>query len=315
MRSMWKGTIAFGLVAVPVRLYAATENRNLSFHQVHIEDGSRVQHRRFCAAEDKEVPFDEIGKGYETADGQVVVLTDKDLADLPLPSAHTIEVLAFVPIESVDPIYFDKSYFLEPEKSAVKPFVMLRDAMNKSGQVAVTKIAIRQRESLAVLRVHRDVIMVETMLWPDEVRSPDFDFLTADSPQVSAKEMKMAASLIEAMSEPVFEPSAFHDDYREALTALVDAKIEGKQTVEPPQATPADSEISSLLEALTNSVEASRAAGAGKRATGEKSATGRKAPARKTPAKKADAGTKAPAKKRTSTESKRRATSSRTTSR
>ncbi|MGW5072600.1 non-homologous end joining protein Ku [Rhodococcus sp. NPDC004095] len=268
---MWKGTIAFGLVAVPVRLYAATENQNLAFHQVHVEDGSRVRHRRFCAAEDKEIPFDEIGKGYETADGQVVVLTDEDLADLPLPSAHTIEVLAFVPIESVDPIYFDRSYFLEPEKSAVKPFVMLRDAMNKSGQVAVTKIAIRQRESLALLRVHRDVIMVDTMLWPDEVRSPEFDFLAADPPQVSVKEMKMAAQLIDALSEPVFDPGEYHDDYRKALKELVEAKIEGHETVEPPAATQApDADVTSLLEALSSSIEASRSSGGSKRTTGKR---------------------------------------------
>ncbi|MFF0813611.1 Ku protein [Rhodococcus sp. NPDC003318] len=260
MRSMWKGTVAFGLVAIPVRLYSATENRNLSFHQVHVEDGSRVRHRRFCEAEDKEVPYDEIGKGFETEDGKVVVLTEKDLDDLPLPSAHTIEVLRFVPIESVDPVYFDRSYFLEPEKSAVKPFLMLRDAMSKSGQVAVTKIAIRQRESLALLRVYRDVIMIETMLWPDEVRDPDFGFLQGDSPQVSAKEMKMAATLIEAMSEPVFEPGDYHDDFREALRSLVDAKIEGDETVEQPaSAVTADDEVTSLLEALSHSIESTRA--------------------------------------------------------
>lgn len=262
MRAMWKGTIAFGLVAIPIRLYAATENKNLQFHQVHVTDGSRVQHRRFCSAEDREVPYDEIGKGYETDDGRMVVLTDEDLADLPLPSAHTIEVLAFVPIESVDPIYFDRSYFLEPEKSAVKPFVMLRDAMSKSGQVAVTKIAIRQRESLALLRVHRDVIVIDTMLWPDEVRSPDFDFLGTDPPQIAAKEMKMAAGLIDAMAEPVFDPTQYHDDYRKALAALVEAKIEGNETVEePPGAATADTEVTNLLEALSNSIESTRAAG------------------------------------------------------
>ncbi|WP_345351381.1 Ku protein [Rhodococcus olei] len=259
---MWKGTVTFGLVAIPVRLYTATENKSLAFHQVHVEDGSRIQHRRFCAAEDREVPYDEIGKGYETEDGRVVILTDQDMAELPLPSAHTIDVLNFIPIESVDPIYFDKSYFLEPEKTAVKPFVMLRDAMNKSGQVAVTKIAIRQRESLALLRVYRDVIMIDTMLWPDEVRTPDFGFLDSDPPQVTAKEMKMAGGLIEAMSEPVFDPTEYHDDYRTALKAVVDTKVEGHETVEQPVEQPSDNaEVTSLLEALTNSIESTRAAG------------------------------------------------------
>jgi DNA end-binding protein Ku len=258
MRSMWKGTVTFGLVAIPVRLFAATQDQSLSFHQVHIPDGSRIQHRRFCAAEDSEVPYDEIGKGYETADGQMVVLTDEDLAELPLPSAHTVQVLAFVPIESVDPIHFDRTYFLEPEKSAVKPFVMLRDAMSKAGQVAVTKIAIRQRESLALLRVYRDDIVVETMLWPEQVRSPDFDFLRADPPQVSAKEMKMAAQLIEAMSEPVFDADAYRDEYQKALKELVRTKIEGGDTTTPRAAATTDSEVTSLLDALSNSIEASR---------------------------------------------------------
>ncbi|MFD4293281.1 Ku protein [Rhodococcus sp. NPDC058532] len=267
MRSMWKGTVAFGLVAIPVRLYAATENRNLTLHQVHVRDGSRIQHRRFCAAEDAEVPYDEIGRGYETEDGRVVILTDDDLADLPLPSANTIDVLGFVPIESVDPIYFDRSYFLEPEKSAVKPFVMLRDAMHKSGRVAVTKIALRQRESLALLRVYRDVVVIDTMLWPDEVRSPDFAFLDTDPPQVTAKEMTMAAGLIEAMSEPVFDPDGYHDDYRAALTALVEAKIEGHETVERPGEQPtADTDVSSLLDALAKSVESAAARTPGQRA-------------------------------------------------
>ncbi|WP_249353268.1 Ku protein [Rhodococcus sp. Q] len=292
MRSMWKGTVTFGLVAIPIRLYAATQDQKLSFHQVHIPDGSRVQHRRFCAAEDKEVPYDEIGKGYETADGQMVVLTDEDLAGLPLPSAHTIEVLAFVPIESVDPIHFDRTYFLEPEKSAVKPFVMLRDAMGKSGRVAVTKVAIRQRESLALLRVYKDDIVVETMLWPEQVRTPDFDFLGADPPQVGAKEMKMAAQLIDAMAEPVFDPDAYRDEYQQALKELVRNKIEGGDTTTPPSAAgTSDDEVSSLLEALASSVEASRGA------TPEKSRP-KKAPSKKAPPKKPAAKKPARAAKR-----------------
>ncbi|MFD1813636.1 Ku protein [Rhodococcus gannanensis] len=288
---MWKGTVTFGLVAIPVRLFAATQDQSLSFHQVHIPDGSRIQHRRFCAAEDSEVPYDEIGKGYETADGQMVVLTDEDLAELPLPSAHTVQVLAFVPIESVDPIHFDRTYFLEPEKSAVKPFVMLRDAMSKAGQVAVTKIAIRQRESLALLRVYRDDIVVETMLWPEQVRTPDFDFLRADPPQVSAKEMKMAAQLIETMAEPVFDADAYRDEYQKALKELVRTRIEGGDTTTPPSAAvTADDEVTSLLEALSNSIEASRGSTSSTSRptkTSPRKASSTKSPPGKTSSKKA----------------------------
>lgn len=293
MRSMWKGTVTFGLVAIPVRLYAATENRNPTLHQVHVSDGSRIRHRRICVAEDREVPFEEIGRGFETADGRIAVLTDDDLAALPLPSAHTVEVLSFVPIESVDPIYFDRSYYLEPEKSAVKPFVMLRDAMNKAGRVAVTKIAIRQRETVALLRVYRDDLMVATMRWPDEVREPDFDFLSAEPPQVSAKEMTMASGLIDAMSEPVFEPTGYHDDYREALQAVVDRKIEGDETVQPPGETAGpDSDVASLVEALSRSIEASsttkhpRSRSGTPRAKGATSSKKEKAKAKKPAARK-----------------------------
>jgi DNA end-binding protein Ku len=267
VRSIWKGTVTFGLVAIPVSLYAATEDKDVPLHQVHAADGGRIRYQRVCTLDDAEVPYEEIAKGFETDDG-VVILTDEDFDVLPLSSAKTVEVVEFVPLESIDPIYFDKSYYLAPQQSALKPYVMLRDALHKSGQVAVSKIAIRQRESLAVLRVYGDVIMVNTMRWPDEVRTPDFAFVKEDAPQVKPKEKAMAGSLIEAMSEPVFEPERFDDDYRAALQKLIEAKVAGDEVTEPQApAAEADEEISSLLDALSASVEAS----GGRNATSPKS--------------------------------------------
>jgi DNA end-binding protein Ku len=259
VRSIWKGTVTFGLVAIPVDLYAATEDKDVPLHQVHAADGGRIRYHRVCTLDDAEVPYDEIAKGFETDDG-VVILTDEDFDSLPLSSAKTVEVVEFVPLESIDPIYFDKNYYLAPQQSALKPYVMLRDALHKSGQVAGSKIAIRQRESLAVLRVYGDVIMVNTMRWPDEVRTPDFAFVKEDVPQVKPKEKAMAGSLIEALSEPVFEPERFDDDYRTALQKLIEAKVAGDEVTEPQApAAEADEEISSLLDALSASVEASGA--------------------------------------------------------
>ncbi|MDT7806153.1 MAG: end-binding protein Ku, partial [Actinomycetota bacterium] len=180
MRAMWKGSVSFGLVSIPVQLYAATENKNVSLRQVHEADGGRIQYKRFCTIDGAEVPYAEIAKGYELPDGEMVVITDAEMAELPLSSQRTIDVLEFVPLESIDPIQYDRTYYLEPQKNAVKPYLVLRDALHKAGQVAVAKVAVRQRESMAVLRVHADVLVMTTMLWPDEVREPDFPFLRDD---------------------------------------------------------------------------------------------------------------------------------------
>ncbi|SFQ30223.1 DNA end-binding protein Ku [Amycolatopsis arida] len=253
MRAMWKGSVSFGLVTIPIQLYAATENKSVSLRQVHEADGGRIQYRRFCSVEDKEVPYAEIAKGYELSDGEMVILTDDDLAELPLSTSRAIDVLEFVPLESIDPIYYDKTYYLEPQKSAAKPYVLLRDALHKSGHVAIAKVAIRQRESLAVLRVVSDVLVMTTMLWPDEVRAPDFAFLREDSPQVRPQELTMAGSLIDSLSEPVFEPDKYHDSYREALESLIEAKVAGKETTKPRTAG-VKAEVVDLMAALEASV-------------------------------------------------------------
>jgi DNA end-binding protein Ku len=257
MRAMWKGSVSFGLVAIPIQLYAATENKNVTLRQVHETDGARIQYKRFCSAEEKEVPYAEIAKGYELDDGEMVILTDADLAELPLASSRTIDVVEFVPLESIDPIHFDKTYYLEPQQAARKPYILLRDALHKSGHVAIAKVALRQRESLALLRVHGDVLVMTTMLWPDEVRTPDFAFLREDQPQVRSQEMAMAASLIDSLSEPVFESDKYADSYREALESLIESKIAGEGTAKPGKAS-ASAEVVDLMDALKASVSAAR---------------------------------------------------------
>ena len=256
MRSMWKGAISFGLVMIPVKLYAATEQKDIAFRQVHREDGGRIRFRRVCSIDGEEVPYEDVAKGYELPTGEMVVLTDEDLADLPLPSTRSVEVLHFMPEEQLDPILINRSYFVEPESSGARAYVLLRDSLERSGKVAVTMVALRQRESLAVLRTREGLLVLETLLWPDEIRNPDFGFLDDDI-QVRSQELKMASSLIDSMTED-FDPTAYHDNYREALQEVVDAKIEGREVTQP-EAEPSEEEPTSLADALKASLAAARA--------------------------------------------------------
>ncbi|PZS04512.1 MAG: Ku protein [Pseudonocardiales bacterium] len=252
MRAIWKGAISFGLVSIPVKLYTATEERDVAFHQVHRTDGGRIRYRRVCSVDGEEVSYGDIAKGFELPSGEMVVLTDDDLADLPLSTSREVDVLAFVPLEQVDPIYFSKSYYLEPDGPAAKPYVLLRDALEKSGRVAIVKVAIRSREALATLRVRDGVLVMETMIWPDEVREPDFAFLDGDV-TVRAQELSMAESLIESMTGD-FAPEDYHDDYRAAVEAVVDAKVEGREVVAPVEKDTGGAEVLDLMAALRNSV-------------------------------------------------------------
>jgi len=264
MRSIWAGAISFGLVVIPVKLYAATEQRDITFRQVHRKDGARIQFRRFCTLDGEEVAYSDVAKGYELPTGDMVVLTDEDLADVPLVTAHRIEVLHFAPSAQVEPIYAAKSYYTEPEPAGVRAYVLFRDALENSGKVAVAKVALRQREALAALRVREGVITLETLLWPDEVRQPDFAFLDEDI-EVRSQELKMAASLIDTMTED-FDPDQYHDAYREALEAVVRAKVEGNDVVRPPgldepapRSQPAD--LTEILRASVAAVKSGRETG------------------------------------------------------
>ncbi len=258
MRSIWKGTVSFGLVTIPVRLYSATEERDVAFHQVRRSDGSRIKYKRVAAADGEEVPYAEIAKGFELPTGETVVLTDEDFADLPLSTQKTVEVLQFVPLSEVDPIYFNRSYFLEPDKTGVKPYVLLRQALLESDRVAIVKVALRSREALACLRVRDDVLVLETMLWPDEIRSPEFSVLDSDV-DVKPAEVKMAQSLIEALSGD-FDPTQYTDEYRAALESLIAAKAEGHAVVAPAAAEAETGTVVDLMTALRASVEAAKQA-------------------------------------------------------
>ncbi|MEX2290607.1 MAG: Ku protein [Mycobacteriales bacterium] len=256
MRSIWKGAISFGLVTIPVKLYSATEQKDVTFHQVRRSDGSRIKYKRVAAADGEEVTYGDIAKGYELSSGETVVLTDEDFKDLPLSTHRAIDVLAFVPLDELDPIFFEKSYYLEPDKAGTKPYVLLRDALEQSGKVAVVKVALRNRESLAALRVRNGVFVLETMLWPDEVRTPDFAFLD-EQVEVRPQELAMAGSLIDALSG-TFEPGQYTDSYREALQAVIEAKVEGREIVQPTDAQPTSGTVVDLMAALRASVEAAK---------------------------------------------------------
>jgi DNA end-binding protein Ku len=297
VRAIWKGAVSFGLVSIPVKLYTATEEKDVSFHQVHREDGGRIRYKRVCQLDGEEVAYSDIAKGYELPSGETVVITDEDLAELPLTSSRVVDVLSFVPLEQVDPIYFAKTYYLEPDKTATKPYVLLRDALEKADSVALVKVAIRTRESLATLRVREGVLVLETMVWPDEVRRPDFAFLD-DDVTVRPQELAMAESLIESMTAD-FDPEQYHDEYREALEQVIDAKVSGREVVEQPVQEEETGSVVDLMAALRASVAAAKK-GRGEAdedaAPAAKKTAAKKAPAKKAAAKKAPAA-KAPAKK------------------
>src|ERR1700722_2687644 len=255
MRSMWKGAISFGLVMIPVKLYAATEQKDIAFRQVHREDGGRIRFRRVCSLDGAEVPYEDVAKGFELPGGEMVVLTDDDLADLPLASSKSIEVMHFTPADQLDPILFNRSYYVEPEAAGVRAYALLRDALERSGRIAIAQVALRQRESLATLRTRDGVLVLETLLWPDEVRGADFGFLDEDI-EVRTQELRMATSLIDSMTVD-FDPGEYHDRYREALQELVTAKTEGRDVIQPGEpAAPAAS--TSLADALRASLAAAR---------------------------------------------------------
>lgn len=290
MQTAWKGAISFGLVSIPVRLHKATEKHGVSLHQVHAADGGRVRMRRFCERCGTEVPYSDIARGYEDEDGRQAVLTDSDLAELPLPSKKIVDVLAFVGASEIDPVHFEQAYYVAAEgPAAAKPYVLLRDALAAGDSVAITKIAIRTRESLALLRAHQDALVLHTMYWPDEVRSAE-GLSPSEKVTVRPQELTMARSLMETLSEG-FELGELHDDYQIALDALVAARLQGAEPVAPPEGVPAAPEnVVDLMTALQASIEARGGKAPGGRAKEPAKRAARKAPAKtaaKTTAKKA----------------------------
>jgi DNA end-binding protein Ku len=305
VRAIWKGAVSFGLVSVPVKLYAATENHDISFRQVHAQDGGRIKYKRVCSVDGEEVEYADIAKGYETDDGQMVVLDDEDLAQLPSSSSREISVEKFVPSEQIDPMMLEKSYYLEPDKAAAKPYALLREAIREADRMAVVTVALRNRMSTAVLRVRDDVLVLQTMMWPDEIRKPDFATLDATEGQVRQQEVKMARMLVETLAGD-YDPSEYEDDYAAAVEAIVKAKLEGGEVKQVATEEPKAGEVVDLLAALQRSVDAARssrgeAPAAEQEAAGAEESEPEEEPAaKKKPAKKAASSRttkKAPAKK------------------
>ncbi|WP_445900723.1 non-homologous end joining protein Ku [Gordonia westfalica] len=312
MRSIWKGDLSFGLVNVPVKVYSATESHDRKSYQVDSSDGTRIRYRRVREGTDTEVDYSDIANAYEAESGETVVLTKDDLSTLPVQKSPEISILEFVPAEQVDPIYFDKPYYLEPSSKSPKAYVLLAKALEETDRLAIASFTLRNRTRVAALRVVDGVMTLQTLLWPDEVRKPDFGFLDEDT-EIRDQELKMAASLIESMASD-YDPSEFEDTYQNELSKLIEAKAEGSEAFpEPDEEKPdeEDSEVADLLAALRASVkdrgnsddgsEESDTAAKAPAKKAAKKAPAKKAAAKKTTAKKATAkkttAKKAPAKK------------------
>ncbi|MDO3635448.1 non-homologous end joining protein Ku [Mycolicibacterium arseniciresistens] len=301
MRSIWKGSIAFGLVNVPVKVYSATEDHDIKFHQVHEKDNGRIRYKRVCEVCGEVVEFRDIAKAFESDDGQMVIITDEDIATMPEERSREIEVLEFVPAADLDPLMYDRSYFLEPEGKSSKSYVLLAKTLAETDRVAIVHFALRNKTRLAALRVKdfskRDVMVIHTLLWPDEIRDPDFPVLDKEV-DIKPAELKMAGQVVESMTDD-FNPDRYHDDYQEQLRELVQAKLEGGEAFaveEQPTELDETEDVSDLLARLEASVKARRGGSDGKADDdGDGDGDGDK-PAKKAPAKKA-AAKKAPAKK------------------
>lgn len=292
MRAIWKGAVAFGLVNVPVKLYSATEDHDVKLHQVHEKDGGRIRYQRRCEVCGKVVEFKDIDKAFDDGE-RTVVLTDEDLASLPVEKNREIDVVEFVPSDQIDPIMFDRSYYLEPDSKSTKAYVLLRKTLEDTDRTAVVKFALRQKTRLAALRVRGDVLMLQTLLWEDEVREASFPSLE-ETVRISAKEREMSAALVESFSSD-FKPDEFADEYQEQLRTLIDAKIEQGESLDTEATFGEEGEeeggkVLDLMEALRRSVEKNREGkqpAAGKEKAAEsKAKPASKASGRKTAAKK-----------------------------
>ncbi|MFF4577201.1 Ku protein [Streptomyces sp. NPDC001373] len=261
MRSIWNGAISFGLVSIPIKLVNATESHSISFRQIHVTDGGRVRYRKVCELDGEEVSSDEIGKGYEEADGSIVPITDEDLARLPIATAKTIEIVSFVPADQIDPLQMDSAYYLAANgATAAKPYTLLREALKRSRKVAIAKFALRGRERLGMLRVVDDVIAMHGLLWPDEIRAPE-GVAPEASVSVRDAELDLADALMATLGE--VEISSLHDEYQEAVETMIAAKAGG--AFEPSEAVvePSGGQVIDLMAALESSVRAARASRGG----------------------------------------------------
>jgi len=252
-RAIWSGSISFGMVSIPVKLFGATESKDIRFRLLHATCGTKLEQKRWCPTDEVEVPWSETARGYEYGKGEFVMLTDEDFEQLPLPSKHTIELSAFVEEREIDPVFYERSYYLEPGERAEKPYALLLKALEEKKLSATASITIRKKEQLCVLRAHQGTIMLETLFYPDEIRQERG--VDLDRVKVSDRELDMAFTLIELLKKP-FDPSEYKDHYREALAQVIEGKLEGKQVVSAPPAR--GTRVLDLAAALKRSVEEAR---------------------------------------------------------
>ncbi|KJK35133.1 DNA repair protein [Streptomyces variegatus] len=303
-RTVWSGAISFGLVTVPINVQSATEDHSVRFHQYHLEDMGRVRVRKYCEAEDREVTSDEIGKGYQLTKEQVIPISDDELRDLPLPTAKAIEIAAFVPLVSVDPIRIGEGYYLQPSgQVAAKPYKLLAMALARSSKVAVAKYAWSGRERLGLLRVKDDVIVLHAMRWPDEIRDPAE--LLPEPVELSDGEIDGALALMDSMTREDLDDPEFRDTYTEAIEQIIDAKREHREPPAMPEPEQKPGQIVDLMAALQESVQKARVS-RGEDADVHEMPK-KKAAAKQTPAKKQPA--RAAAKKPTKTKATRKSRS------
>lgn len=253
-RSIWNGAISFGLVSIPVGLYSAVQEKDLRFNQLHSVCGTRIKQQKFCPHCERLVETAEIQRGYEVSKGHYVIVDDEDFESLPVPSKHTIEVTAFVKAEQVDPIYFDQTYYLEPTDAGKKPLALLLRALEEKQVAAVAKVALRNKESLCLLRPLEGQVVMETLYFQDEIRKPESANL--EEVVVDDRELKMAMSLVEMLSDE-FDPAAYHDIYRDALMQRIEAKQHGGELIEATQ--PKEARVVNLMDALKASLEQAEA--------------------------------------------------------
>jgi len=300
MRAIWTGAITFGLVNVPVKVYSATEDHDVELHQVHNKDGGRIRYQRRCEICGKIVSYGDIDKAYD--DGETtVILTADDLQSLPAEKSREIEVVEFVPRDQVDPIRFDRSYFLEPDSKSPKAYALLRKTLAETDRTAIVHFALRQKTRLGALRVYDDVLLLQSLLWDDEVREADFPSLS-ESSKISDRELEMSLSLVKSF-ESDFEPSRFSDDYQEQLRTLIEAKLAKGDAVDTEETfgrepeEDSGGEVLDLMEALKRSVAQSRATKSGPKSTGTKSTAVKSTAAKAKPATRTTAASKPAAKK------------------
>ncbi len=257
-RAIWKGAVSFGMVSIPIKLYTATEEKDVAFHMLHRKDHERIRQQRYCPADDTVIDWNDIVRGYEIAPDQYVVLEPEDFEKVPVDTTHAIEITDFVPLEQIDPIYYQRTYYLEPEKVGAKPFALLREVLKDSKLVALAKVTLRQKEQLCTLRLYENTISLETMFYADEIRGADaLDIPEAES--ITERELQMAKSLVEMLTGN-FEAEKYKDNYRDALLELIERKAEGEEIKRP---APAAGKVTDLMEALRASIEAAKRGRAG----------------------------------------------------